>query len=279
MPITPRRSVKLFKILIELLFIFLFVSISSHATTNIWYAPHPDDEILGMGGAIRNSVLDGNNNIVVLLTQGKRSNVRKKIKVSKEVFGNARVLESVKALELLGINREDIYVYDYPDGKLTIEDARNVISTFIQNYPDAIHNTVSVFDTHPDHQRLAKALYYEYIRYNKSFEINFYRVYIFRQPQHERLSNSVELVEIRDTEAKINALEAFSHWEPDEDLYSIGRSSVPDLIYAAQLSPFEYKDDLSSIGRLLLKTNNTITPQIIALPFLFYSILKFAKLL
>ncbi len=252
--------------------LFLIITLAPffEANTHIWYIPHPDDETIGMAGAIHNSVLEGNENIVVFLTQGKASKVRRKIKVSKEIFGEARLVESLEALTILGVSPENVYVYDYLDGKLKLNEARGVISDFIKRFPNSVHNTVSVFDPHRDHQTLARALYREYLESEKVLAVNFYRVYIYRQPFNKRVSPFVETIPVRNLSIKRRALESFTIWDPDNGFYSIGQQSVPDLIAAAKVSPYEYRDKLVKKSEFWLKHNIYIVPKTVFLPFAAY---------
>ena len=89
----------------------------------IIFAPHCDDETLGVGGYITKSVKNGADVIVVLITNGdghRFSSMREFNKIypnSNDYIksGYARQEESKKALEILGVKDENILFLGYPD--------------------------------------------------------------------------------------------------------------------------------------------------------------------
>ena len=69
-------------------------------------APHEDDEVLGFAGSIQQAVAKGDIVKVVLLTNGDYFD---------KDLGPIRIRESMKALEILGVDKNDIYVMGYGD--------------------------------------------------------------------------------------------------------------------------------------------------------------------
>ncbi len=69
-------------------------------------APHEDDEILGFAGSIQKTVANGDIVKVVLLTNGDYFD---------KDLGPVRIRETMKALEVLGVNKSNIYVMGYGD--------------------------------------------------------------------------------------------------------------------------------------------------------------------
>lgn len=89
-------------------------------------APHPDDELLAAGGLIQKVLETGGQVGVVLVTNGDGQYfsplvVDQKVR-PKEIdyidIGRRRQVESVDALEALGVHRDAIDFLGYPDGKL-----------------------------------------------------------------------------------------------------------------------------------------------------------------
>jgi len=75
-------------------------------------APHPDDEILGLGGVILQTLQNGGKVHLVYLTDGEASGVwpdHKEIK-------RQRILLSIEVCNLLGIQPQDIIRLHIPDG-------------------------------------------------------------------------------------------------------------------------------------------------------------------
>lgn len=69
-------------------------------------APHEDDEILGFAGSIQKTVANGDIVKVVLLTNGDYFD---------KDLGPVRIRETMKALEILGVDKSNIYVMGYGD--------------------------------------------------------------------------------------------------------------------------------------------------------------------
>ena len=102
---------KRFTSLIMLLVFLAYMPVSAQNQTVIWYLPHPDDETIGMADAIHQSVLADHRNYFIYFTKGENSLTRYNIQnahgeryeLSKEGFGEARVRETLAALEVLGV--------------------------------------------------------------------------------------------------------------------------------------------------------------------------------
>jgi LmbE family N-acetylglucosaminyl deacetylase len=86
-------------------------------------APHPDDEAIGTAGVIQKALRAGAALKVVLFTNGDHNEwafivYEKRLTLRKKEFihmGELRRQESLKALELLGVKREQIVFLGYPD--------------------------------------------------------------------------------------------------------------------------------------------------------------------
>lgn len=87
-------------------------------------APHCDDETLGAGELIENTIKNGGKVKVIVVTNGdgftdaiELNHFKFRLKSSDYVgFGYTRQKESVKALEYLGVKKQDIIFLGYPDG-------------------------------------------------------------------------------------------------------------------------------------------------------------------
>ncbi|MDN5347668.1 MAG: hypothetical protein PWP65_1232 [Clostridia bacterium] len=86
-------------------------------------APHPDDETLATGGLICQATSQGDDVAVVFLTNGDafRRSLEKELGILSLVpddflrFGYRRQEEARRALEILGVKRENIFFLGYPD--------------------------------------------------------------------------------------------------------------------------------------------------------------------
>lgn len=149
-------------------------------TTSIWHIPHPDDETIGMAGALAAEAAAGRRNIVVFYTNGEASDVRLVLNglvyctlhgryhdpdeegyepLDKAAFTRARLRETQAALARLGVAPEDVLNVGLPDGRVTVDAAYEVMRTLDELFPHAAHRTTALTDPHPDHRNLARALY------------------------------------------------------------------------------------------------------------------------
>jgi len=86
-------------------------------------APHPDDEAIGCAGVIQEAVANGAKVKVAYLTSGENNEVafivyEKRLTVRKGEFlhmGEVRQSESIEAMKLLGIDKENLIFLGYPD--------------------------------------------------------------------------------------------------------------------------------------------------------------------
>lgn len=92
-------------------------------------APHPDDEAIACAGVIQKALKQGAKVKIVYLTMGENNEIafivyKKRPVLSKKEFialGKIRQKEAVKAMEVLGLKKEDLIFLGYPDfGTLSI---------------------------------------------------------------------------------------------------------------------------------------------------------------
>jgi LmbE family N-acetylglucosaminyl deacetylase len=83
----------------------------------IVFSPHPDDESLGCGGIIIKKKSLGASVKIVHMTDGSAANHNNLI--SRQELRDIRMLESVRAAAVLGIDSSDIYQLEFPDSRLS----------------------------------------------------------------------------------------------------------------------------------------------------------------
>jgi LmbE family N-acetylglucosaminyl deacetylase len=221
--------------------------------TVIWYLPHPDDETIGMADSIVQSVQAGNTNYFIYFSHGAGSLARhdlqgpdgRRIALTREEFGAARMRETLAALQALGVDPSQVLFLDYPDGSIPPEAVQRIMRLFAELYPGSIHRTVSVLDPHEDHQTLARALRELASEDKIDIHPEFFHVYIHRRRD---LPAGVEKRPIQHREVKERALAELSLWDPEQGRYGIAARSTPDLVEAAARSPYEYVDAMSKEG-------------------------------
>lgn len=137
------------------------------------FSPHPDDETLGAGGLIYQSLQGGAKVKVVEVTDGNKHNL-----------GNLRKEELKSALHILGVKDEDIILLNYPDGKLSAQkdiDKKflDIIRDFQPNYILTTHPA----DEHPDHAATGKAVKQAISETKLNLQVYNYLVHYHRYPK------------------------------------------------------------------------------------------------
>jgi len=119
------------------------------------FAPHPDDEILGCGGLLQALVAQGNQVLIVSVTQGEKSHPNSPLYPT-DKLAKIRALESQLALETLGSSLDlpnmSMISLNFPDGEVFGRQADffDKLTSLIQ--PADILITPFAYDGHPDHE-------------------------------------------------------------------------------------------------------------------------------
>ncbi len=111
----------------------------------IVFAPHPDDDVIGCGGAIIQHVKKGDRVCIVYLTSGDAW------PKGVEELAKIRELEATEATALLGV--QDLIFFREPDGYLaaTERNKEKVIQIILEHKPDIVYVTHEV-EEHKDHK-------------------------------------------------------------------------------------------------------------------------------
>lgn len=220
----------------------------------VFFAPHPDDETLGMGAAIREHVLSGRSVFVELMTQGKASGVRTTLAngathdwhggshvypLEPDAFGAARVKEFLDATARLGV--AGVFIHDYADGALgSMDVTRRAAWWTSQGFPGlSLKGTAGPQDPvtvggapHRDHVAV-----YEGLMNSGATDLRFYGISVYRTQETGGFR-------IKDTgpfcDAKKNALGAYKTWQPGSGRYAIGYHSTPEIWEASHSNCTEY---------------------------------------
>lgn len=221
----------------------------------IFYAPHADDESLTMGIAILNHVYYGHNVHVVLMTNGEGSKVVNELNgsaycdwhsryhdpagegfnkgtLTDQEFGEIRTEEFRRACRVMMLPDSNIHNFVYPDGGLTVENAKSIMRSFEDQFPGAAHKTISWRDNHPDHSNAGIALRELY----DAGEVNDARFYLKRN-QWETYPGSKETFK-EEYRAFIEAvIQSYKLYHPSKGFYGIGYHSVPTSFDALLANP------------------------------------------
>lgn len=102
-------------------------------------APHPDDEVFGCSGLIQKLIFEGKEVYIIFMTKGESSH-NGCCNIDKTVLQNERTYLTYKALNILGVNKENIFRLSYPDGYVNYNSKETLkLKNLINNIkPDAI---------------------------------------------------------------------------------------------------------------------------------------------
>jgi LmbE family N-acetylglucosaminyl deacetylase len=228
----------------------------------IYYAPHQDDETIGMGASIAEKVRLGHPVYIVLLTNGANIEILKYLKsldsnaIMKDVT-QARNIEFLAACIELGVSKVFISNngagFDETMGKGKIEDKfEETIRFFCDLFPNATHNTVSGnCDSYNNechkmttHQAATNALHKLFSR-NMVKEINLFRIYIYYNNINscDRPCSIIKSSKSKDHKVKQKAINQYKLVNHSKKRYGIGYyHSVYALLENAYNSKFEYID-------------------------------------
>lgn len=110
------------------------------------FAPHVDDETIGLGGTIRRYADMGAQVTIAIITDGKNSNASS---VDANQLADTRKQELLSIQSLLGFS--DIRYLDYPDSQINkVESSERFRELIEEIRPDTVYVT-SLIDAHPDH--------------------------------------------------------------------------------------------------------------------------------
>jgi LmbE family N-acetylglucosaminyl deacetylase len=148
-------------------------------------APHPDDEIFGVGGTIKKLAGQGAFVAVVYFCDGaggvpEGTNENNELKRTDPALVQIRKKEAEAAAKLLGISKQ--IFYSYPDGKLnSSQSAVNGVVDLLKNSEWDIIFLPSLWDNHPDHRSVGEIFYnslkQKKVEFSKKFEIWFYEIW------------------------------------------------------------------------------------------------------
>ncbi len=113
-------------------------------------SPHPDDEVLGVGGTLAALAECGASFRLVAVTDGEASHPRRSAEMRR-----ARPLETASALEVLGLRPLETVRLGLPDGGVTDVEVRSALHTLVG--PGDLVLAPWSRDGHPDHDACGRA--------------------------------------------------------------------------------------------------------------------------
>jgi len=132
--------------------IYLFddLSLPKAGERALVFSPHPDDETIAAGGYIAESLKNGGEVWIVLMTDGNKHGLEER-----------RYLEFGNAVRILGVDKGRLVFLNYPDGKLNKADPEKLkekIEKIVSDIEPKIVILPALEDRHPDHSATARVV-------------------------------------------------------------------------------------------------------------------------
>ncbi len=191
------------------------------------FAPHPDDEVFGCGGAIIRHIAQEDVLLVVIATDGGFP-VRDHQNTTE--YATIRETETLSAADILGYG-QPVFLR-YPDRSLTADEGLiGTLLDIITNFQPANIYLPAASEIHPDHLALHKAGTQAAIRYYDDVNLVYYEV---GQPLHPNFLHDITDIhpildramdcfvsqqEVQDYKRHINALHAYRTYTLPRDTY------------------------------------------------------------
>lgn len=227
----------------------------------VFYAPHPDDELLSFGVIASEYIALGYEVIYVLLTSGSTSTAIKLINgelaspgngtrfvykglhnpalsgyapLTIDDIGRARVIEFRSSAGEMHVTPNHIYTFDLlKENELHPDAAIGAMLQVISLYPDAIHWTMSTIDIHPHHRAAGEALrtIADGTQLRTAYTISrttWEAIAEERARFNTTLPTAIQFKPTADRMQRVrNAALPYNAWNPQAGSFAIGYSSVP----------------------------------------------------
>ncbi|MFO0761326.1 MAG: PIG-L deacetylase family protein [Byssovorax sp.] len=214
----------------------------------VFFSAHPDDESIGMAGAILEARAAGRLVFIELMTHGEKSAARARLDdgltdtwhpgihhhpMSEAAFGEARVREMRDAAVRLGVT--GVVINDFPNGALTRAEVLGRIETWLARGLPCLSlagtagpqdPTTAGGEPHPDHIAVWDALI-------ASGHPDVRGFLVYDHGHHAGHPNIVVSIAPYCAQ-KAFALDAYRVWAPQRGRYGVGFHSVRTLIEIAQ---------------------------------------------
>ncbi len=122
-------------------------------------APHPDDDIFGLGGTLAKHRDQGDDVRIIYLCDGRSGTKRATTEIVQDELKKTRRAEAVAATEILGIPPGNLTFWGYRDGRLLAnKTTTKALMQILADFTPRIVYTPHPSDGHPDHEQTAAVL-------------------------------------------------------------------------------------------------------------------------
>lgn len=220
-------------------------------TWTVFYAPHTDDESIGMAGSIVRAKDEGHSVMVVLVTDNMPS-TRGRALFPQDDTAMQRRKEWYCAMQALSVDvTESWYISEQamvidPTG-VQDEIYRRMFETHMKRNIVRHHTVWGTLDTHIQtgtgaiaHILCANAA--ANLAYQAKVNVTLHGVYIYSHPREDRKAPTICQLSTRELALKREALDCY---KAGAESIGYGYASVPELIDAAQSDPREFLVEVS----------------------------------
>ncbi|MFF3889722.1 PIG-L deacetylase family protein [Streptomyces sp. NPDC001914] len=252
---------------------------SAAAKPAIFYAPHQDDDAIGLAGSILEHKAAGRPVYLVLVTDGANPDLAQRMNAdpcplttwssphpcaagghhglswptdgtSKIVA--ARTAEFMASAKVLGVDK--VINFKIPDDG-SVEGYNRLVSrittkvkSLAEQYPGASHKfSAGWLDRTAAHKASSDAAY-RLMNDRVISDVRFHHIYAYVLPRDRRADGASYVLNIPSAHMAIkrNSIYAYNTWAPSRNLYALGYHSVPDWLENAHNDPREFVCTLPS---------------------------------
>ncbi|MFJ9734215.1 PIG-L deacetylase family protein [Streptomyces sp. NPDC101171] len=254
---------------------------SAAAKPAIFYAPHQDDDAIGLAGSILEHKAAGRPVYLVLVSDGRNPDLAKLMNTdpcplttwssphpcaaggrhglswptdgtTKIVAG--RTAEFTASAKALGVDR--VINFKIADDGFASTSAYNrlvdridaKVRALAAQYPGASHKFTAGWLERTETHKACSDVAYRLMNDGTISDVRFNYVYAYGRPRDRRADGAAYVLNIPGSHMKVkrNAMYAYNTWDPSRNLYALGYHSVPELLEAAHADPREFIHTLPS---------------------------------
>lgn len=241
----------------------------------IFYAPHQDDDAIGLAGSILEHKAAGRPVYLVLVSDGRNPDLAVRMNadpcaltqwssphpcaaggrhnLSWPTDGvtnivSARTAEFMASAKALGVDK--VINFKVADDGFSSDSAYNKlvgrieakVRALAEQYPGASHKFTAGWLEHTETHKACSDAAYRLMNDGAISDVRFNYVYAYGRPEGERADGASYVLNIpaAHMKTKRNAMYAYNTWDPSRNLYALGYHSVPDLLEAAHADAREF---------------------------------------
>ncbi|MFJ3718025.1 PIG-L deacetylase family protein [Streptomyces sp. NPDC090057] len=254
---------------------------SAAAKPAIFYAPHQDDDAIGLAGSILEHKAAGRPVYLVLVSDGRNPDLAKLMNtdpcplttwssphpcaaggrhgLSWPADGTAEIVagrtaEFMASAKALGVDK--VINFKIADDGFASTSAYNrlvdridaKVRALAAQYPGASHKFTAGWLERTETHKACSDVAYRLMNDGTISDVRFNYVYAYGRPRDRRADGAAYVLNIPGSHMKVkrHAMYAYNTWDPSRNLYALGYHSVPELLEAAHADPREFIHTLPS---------------------------------